>query len=112
MSMRQLLDSEFVEMSKEQERAEDALLERPKGVSTGQRAIQVLVNQKLPAEFLRGDAMIEPKVGKYATDVIEVGDLFAQQTPDVGTPTEPRRNANGNGAGATVPTLPPAGLDP
>ena len=69
-----------------------------KGKATGQRAIQVLVNQKLPTEFLSADAMVEPQIGKYATDVIDVGDIFAQAI-DVVTPTEPRTRGKNNGTG-------------
>jgi len=117
MSIRQLLDDEFVNMSKEQEQAERDLLERPnvvgvalgdkitKGKATGQRAIQVLVNQKLPTDLLTADAVVEPQIGKYATDVIDVGDIFAQAI-DVVTPGEPRTRSKNNGSSAARPPAP------
>jgi len=80
----------MIDIAKEQERTEASLLKLPNVVGvglghkytndsdTGQNAVVVLVNQKLPPEMLRGGEMISAQVGAYPTDVVDVGEIFAQ----------------------------------
>lgn len=44
---------------------------------TDEPVVSVLVNQKLPSELLTKDAKVPPKIKNVATDVVEVGDIFA-----------------------------------
>lgn len=47
------------------------------GEDTGEPAVKILVSQKLPLADLTQDDMIPSRVGRYETDVEEVGEIFA-----------------------------------
>ncbi len=124
-----LLEGEFLEMAKEQEQAEADILARPNvvgvalgkkvkdGRETEEKAIQVLVNQKLPRELLRSEALVPPTIGKYKVDVIDVGEIFAQNLLEPVASAEYGTAFKSNGmteslvpqmaALAVTPTVPP-----
>lgn len=85
-----LLEGDFKALSTLQTKEQDKLLElsnvvgvglghkHKNGVDTGEPSLLVLVNQKLDREFLNDGDLVPASFGKYKTDVIEVGDIFAQ----------------------------------
>ncbi len=88
----QTIPKELLELSTVQQDNEDNLLDLPNvvGVALGNRirnevetdepVISVLVSQKTPPELLRDNERVPRKIKGAATDVVEVGDIFAEGT--------------------------------
>lgn len=96
------LEGEYQALAKVQDEEQDALLAKGNvvgvalghkikgGIDTGDPCVSVLVNQKmLDDSLLLPEDKIAPTVGKYKTDVIETGDIFAG-APTTTTVTEKR----------------------
>lgn len=96
MHAEKLIPKEFTELAKTQSREEEQLLARrnvvgvaignkhTRGQDTGEKAITVLVDSKLPKDMLSSDELVPSKVGNTPTDVQEVGIIQAGQlTPGV-----------------------------
>jgi hypothetical protein len=91
--IKQTLQGEFLEMSHTQKNYEEELLAKENfiGVALGHKytnnqdtqkpAILVLVTQKVDEDLLTSKDRIEPEIEDRATDVIEVGDIFAGGGP-------------------------------
>lgn len=85
-----LLEGDFKSLSEIQTTEQDALLAMPNvvgvglgnkltnGADTGVPSLLVLVDQKLDKEYLGKSELIPGSVGKFKTDVVEVGQIFAQ----------------------------------
>lgn len=85
----QTIPKEMQKMAAVQQENEEKLLEMEnvvgvalgnkvkKGEETDEPVVSVLVNQKLPLELLTEDAKVPTKIKDIATDVVEVGDIFA-----------------------------------
>ena len=95
--MQPILPQESVELARVQQENEMALLDLPNVVGvglgskisdakgdTGQPCITALVSTKLPKELLSKSDLVPTSIGKnkVATDVVEVGDLFAGDRDD------------------------------
>ncbi|MDX9864485.1 MAG: hypothetical protein RBT34_06745 [Anaerolineaceae bacterium] len=52
-----------------------------RGEETGELCIVTMVRQKVPKSALSAAAMVPPEIDGVRTDIIEVGDLWAFQTP-------------------------------
>ncbi len=88
----QTIPKELLELSTFQQENEDKLLDLPNvvGVALGNRiknevetdesVISVLVNQKTAPELLADNERVPRKIKGAATDVVEVGDIFAEGT--------------------------------
>ena len=100
----------FRELAEVQQKNEDALFQKANvvgvglgtkvvdGEDTGEPAIQVFVDQKLPPEMLLKEDMVKSgDVGKKAVDVVEVGTITAGAAfaPDIEVPL---RTDSGDGA--------------
>lgn len=118
--IQETLDKKMLEMAALQQKEEDKLLSLANvvGVSLGHRikdgqerededVIAVLVNQKeKDARFLPEGAEVPKKLGDYATDVVEVGDIFAGDTqPFAGVGNEPGNETLETGAEDFSPSL-------
>jgi hypothetical protein len=85
----QHLAGDYLDIAKVQDEEQEAILSRnnvvgvavghkiKKGKETGDPCLAVLVSQKLPPELLTPDDLVPDKAGKFPTDVIETGILFA-----------------------------------
>ena len=83
------LKGEYLEVSKEQASSEDSLLKKQNvtgvavghklkdGKETGDVSLTVFVESKMDKGLLSDDEKIPPKVGKYKTDVVESGSIYA-----------------------------------
>ncbi|GBC61012.1 hypothetical protein DENIS_1972 [Desulfonema ishimotonii] len=86
---KQDLTGEYLEISNIQKDEQDSVLAKDNVVGvgighkttdekeTGDVCMTVLVAQKLDASLLKIDDMIPPTIGKFKTDVIETGEIFA-----------------------------------
>jgi len=82
-------DVEYNAIAEMQEDEQDALLMKEnvvgvgvghkitKGLDTGDPCLSVFVSQKLDKDLLNSKDRIKSKVGKYNTDVVETGEIFA-----------------------------------
>lgn len=85
-----LLEGDFKALSTLQTKEQDNLLalsnvvgvglgnKQKNGVDTGEPSLLVLVNQKLDKADLNDGDLIPASFGKYKTDVVEIGEIFAQ----------------------------------
>ena len=83
------LEGEYLAISEVQEDEQDALLAKgnvvglgighkiTKEKDTGKPSLTVFVSQKLDSDMIRVDDMIPKTVGKFKTDVVETGEIFA-----------------------------------
>jgi hypothetical protein len=83
------LEGEYKGISEVQESEEEAILLKDNvvGVGVGNKvkadkeigdpALVIFVSQKLPSEMLKVDDQIPSTIGKFKTDVVETGDIFA-----------------------------------
>ena len=83
------LEGEYLAISKVQEDEEDALLDKGNVVGlgighkvtdekdTGKPSITIFVAQKLDSDMISVNDMIPKTVGKFKTDVVETGEIFA-----------------------------------
>lgn len=94
----EIVPEEFTELARVQAAEQGALLDRPNvvgvalgtkhtdGVDTGENAVTVLVETKLPQAMLTEDEMVPRTLGTATTDVQEVGVLQALQSHGNGAP--------------------------
>jgi hypothetical protein len=80
---------DYTDIANVQDRVEDALLAKRNvcgvalghklvdGEDTGERALTVLVESKLPPDLLTEDDLVPERVDEIVTDVLETGPLFA-----------------------------------
>lgn len=85
----QELTGEYLEISEIQQDEQERLLNRGNVVGvgvghklkedkeTGDTCLSVFVAQKLPSELLTSDDIIPETIGKFKTDVVETGEIFA-----------------------------------
>lgn len=85
-----LLEGDFKSLSDLQTKEQDALLSMPNvvgvalgnkqtnGIDTGTPSLLVLVDQKIDKEDLGKSDLVPATLGKFKTDVVEVGHIFAQ----------------------------------
>ncbi len=122
------LTGEFQSLAAVQEDAQDELLamSNVEGVAlghkiteereTGDPCLSVFVSQKLEPELLGSGEMIAPEIGKFKTDVVETGVIFAgatatpnrlqraQRSAPTTVPVEPSRtDLLGDGSPSTLP---------
>ncbi len=83
------LDKEYAGVATVQEKREEEFLDKgnvvgvavgnkmKNGKETGDSSLCVLVSTKVDKDLLATDDLIPSTVGKYKTDVVEVGDIFA-----------------------------------
>lgn len=83
------LEGAFQALSDVQSKEENNLLNLPNvvgvalgykhkgGVDTQEPSLLILVDQKVDRDYLNKDEMVPSTVGKYKTDVVEVGQIFA-----------------------------------
>ncbi|RMD96249.1 MAG: serine protease [Calditrichaeota bacterium] len=83
------LEGEWASMAKTMETEQEALLGKDNVVGiglgpklkdekeTGDNCISVMVSHKLDPSMVKSDDMIPPTLGKFKTDVIETGEIFA-----------------------------------
>lgn len=83
------LEKEYLEISAIQEDEQEALLNKQNvvGIGVGQKikgeketgdpCLSVFVSQKLETDLIKVSDMIPKSVGKYKTDVVETGEIFA-----------------------------------
>lgn len=89
------LEGEYLDIAHVQEKEQDGILEKTNVVGcsvankikddreTGDPSLTIYVSQKMDKADLPADAMIPKAVGKFKTDVVETGDIFAgDQIPD------------------------------
>ncbi|MEU0519019.1 hypothetical protein [Streptosporangium sp. NPDC006007] len=96
MQSEKLISKEYMDLAKIQSREEEQLLSRRNVVGvalgnkrtrdqdTGEKAITVLVDSKLPKDMLSQDDLIPSKIGTTPTDVQEVGVIQAGAPLTVG----------------------------
>jgi hypothetical protein len=87
--IQQTLDKKMLEMAAAQQQHEDSVLalqnvvgvslghKVKKDVETDEPVISVLVNHKVDPGLLSKDDLVPRKLNDFATDVVEVGDIFA-----------------------------------
>ncbi|WP_191254880.1 serine protease [Amycolatopsis oliviviridis] len=92
MIEKNMLPKEFLSLATVQAAEEDALLDKQNvvgvalgtkwsgGTDTGEKAITVLVDTKLPSELLRDDDLVPAELSGVPTDVQQVGVLQAGRT--------------------------------
>lgn len=85
-----LLEGDLKMLAAIQEKEQDQLLARSnvvgvglgnkekKGIDTGEACLKVFVERKIDKAFLGIEDLIPATIGKYKTDVVEVGTVFAQ----------------------------------
>ncbi len=85
----QTLAKELLPMAAVQEKNEETLLDMPNvvgvalgtrekdGTETDEPVLSVLVSHKVVPELLSEDDLVKPKIDDCATDVVEVGEIFA-----------------------------------
>ncbi len=85
----QALDKEYSAIASAQDKQEEEFLAKgnvvgvavgnkmKNGKETGDSCLSVLVNSKMDRDLLSSDDVIPSTVGKYKTDIVEVGDIFA-----------------------------------
>jgi hypothetical protein len=85
----QQLEGEYLEVANVQASEEDAILAKgnvvgvgvghkiTEGQETGDTSLTVFVSQKLDPSLLAEDDLIPEQVGKFKTDVVQTGDIFA-----------------------------------
>lgn len=118
------LKGEFKAMAEVQQKRQDELLARPNvqgvalgnkfvgGEDTGEPALLVLVDQKLEKDMLTKDELIPERVDELKTDVLAVGQIFAQPQIAPAAPVATKARAIPTNGYAEVAELerPPAGL--
>jgi S1-C subfamily serine protease len=121
------LEGAFQALADVQTKEQDVLLEFPNviGVALGYKqsnrimtdepSLLVLVNQKLGREYLHKDELVPTALGKFKTDVVEIGQVFAQTQMLNNDRMRPVmggceiRNVNANFLGTLATTVIPKG---